>query len=100
MLQINDEYMNKSILEYIEENHQHIERDMNSRNSTSKRKYGTKPGSEEDTNELEESDETWEQSDIVVIGNDNKTRKKREELSVSACKFIKKEMVKIVVKFN
>ena len=31
---------------------------------------------------------------------DNKTRKKREELSVSACKTIKKESVKIVVKFN
>ena len=31
---------------------------------------------------------------------DNKTRKKREELSVSACKTIKKEIVKIVVKFN
>lgn len=31
---------------------------------------------------------------------DNKTRKKREELSVSAVKCIKKENVKIVVKFN
>ena len=29
-----------------------------------------------------------------------KTPKKREELSVSACKCIKKETVKIVVKFN
>ena len=29
-----------------------------------------------------------------------KTRKKREELSVSATKCIKKESVKIVVKFN
>ena len=29
-----------------------------------------------------------------------KTRKKREELSVSACKCIKKETVEIVVKFN
>ena len=30
----------------------------------------------------------------------NKTRKKREELSISACKCIKKEDIKIVVKFN
>jgi len=30
----------------------------------------------------------------------SKTRKRREELSVSACKTIKKEDVKIVVKFN
>ena len=29
-----------------------------------------------------------------------KTRKKREELSVSACKCIKKETVKIIVKFD
>jgi hypothetical protein len=81
-----------NILEYIEENHEHIECDMNSRNSTSKRKYDTKPGKDEEIEPLEESD--------IVVGNDNKTRKKREELSVSACKFIKKEMVKIVVKFS
>ena len=52
-----------------------IEADMNSRNSISK-----KNGEE--------------------LEPDNKTRKKREELSVSACKTIKKESVKIVVKFN
>jgi hypothetical protein len=33
-------------------------------------------------------------------GDASKTRKKREELSISACKCIKKEDVKIVVKFN
>jgi len=63
------------VLEYIEKNYDEIEADMNSRNSISK-----KNGEESDT--------------------DNKTRKKREELSVSACKTIKKESVKIVVKFN
>jgi hypothetical protein len=62
------------IVEYIEENHEAIESDMNARNSTSRRK------SENST--------------------DGKTRKKREELSVSACKCIKKEVVKIIVKFN
>jgi hypothetical protein len=50
---------------------------MNSRNSISKKN-------------VDEPGET----------TDNKTRKKREELSVSACKTIKKEIVKIVVKFN
>jgi hypothetical protein len=60
------------ILKFIETNYEDIERDMNTRNSTSKRKE--------------------------VIGNE--TRKKREELSVSACKCIKKETVKIVVRFN
>jgi len=59
------------IIEFIEENYTDIENDMNSRNSTSKRK-----------------------------DNDTKTRKKREELSISACKCIKKEIVKIIVKFN
>jgi hypothetical protein len=62
------------VIEYIEENYDTIEKDMNSRNSTSKRKE-------------------------IVIDN-SKTRKKREELSVSATKSIKKEEVEIVVHFN
>jgi hypothetical protein len=66
------------ILEYIEENYAEIESDMNSRNSTSRRKLSP------DNN----------------VSTDGKTRKKREELSVSACKCIKKETVKIIVKFN
>lgn len=68
------------IIDYIEENHGDIENDMNHRNSTSKRRT---PSDEEES-----------------ITDNTKTRKKREELSVSACKCIKKEMVKIVVKFN
>jgi len=64
------------IVDFIEKNYEMIERDMNSRNSTSKRK-------------------------VSLDGLDNgKTRKKREELSVSACKCIKREEVEIVVKFN
>ena len=62
------------VINYIEENYDTIEKDMNNRNSTSKRKE-------------------------PVIDN-SKTRKKREELSVSATKSIKKEEVEIVVKFN
>jgi hypothetical protein len=64
------------VLEYIEKNYEEIETDMNSRNSISKKK------------------------DADAAECDSKTRKKREELSVSACKTIKKEAVKIVVKFN
>jgi hypothetical protein len=63
-----------SILEYIEQNYVEIENDMNSRNSSSKKK--------------EYSDQ------------DSKTRKKREELSISATKCIKKENVQIKVTFN
>jgi len=61
------------ILDYIIEHYNDIENDMNLRNNTAKRKE---------------------------LLDDNKTRKKREELSISACKCIKKENVTIVVKFN
>ena len=62
------------VINYIEENYDTIEKDMNNRNSTSKRKES---------------------------GLDNtKTRKKREELSVSATKSIKKEEVEIVVQLH
>ena len=69
-----------NIIHYIETNYSDIENDMNQRNSTSKRKVSP---------------------DNLQTENDNaKTRKKREELSISACKCIKKEDVKIIVKFN
>jgi hypothetical protein len=68
------------IVDFIETNYADIENDMNHRNSTSKRRSPT---------------------DTETESVDNaKTRKKREELSVSACKCIKKETVKIIVKFN
>ena len=66
--------LENKIIEYIESNYADIEKDMNSRNSTSKRKG-------------------------IPLDN-TKTRKKREELSVSATKSIKKEKVEIVVSFN
>jgi len=67
------------ILDYIDQHFEEIETDMNQRNSLAKRR-------------------------TVPVGPSTqvesaKTRKKREELSVSACKCIKKEYVKIVVKF-
>lgn len=66
--------LENKVIQYIEENYETIEKDMNSRNSTSKRKE-------------------------PVVEN-TKTRKKREELSISATKSIKKEKVEIVVNFN
>lgn len=62
------------VIDYIETNYDVIEKDMNTRNSTSKRKE--------------------------TIADNSKTRKKREELSVSATKSIKKEEVEIVVQFH
>jgi hypothetical protein len=64
--------LENQVIQYIEQNYNSIEKDMNSRNSTSKRK-------------------------VTVT---QQTRKKREELSISATKSIKKEDVEIVVTFN
>jgi hypothetical protein len=78
-----------NIIDYIEKNYDDIERDMNSRNTTSKRRSPNSSSSDGDSDE-----------NIEINNNNTKTRKKREELSVSACKCIKKETVKIIVKFN
>jgi hypothetical protein len=66
--------LENKVIDYIEENYETIEKDMNCRNSTSKRKE--------------------------QLVDNSKTRKKREELSISAIKSIKKEKVEIVVQFN
>lgn len=72
------------IIDYIKNNYETIENDMNNRNITTKKRITL------DNNKSNEKPET----------TNSKTRKRREELSVSACKTIKKENVKIVVKFN
>ena len=64
--------LENEVVDYIEQNYILIENDMNNRNSTSKRKEPA---------------------------IDNKTRKRREELSISASKSIKKEDVEIVLTF-
>jgi hypothetical protein len=66
--------LENKVIDYVEQNYDTIEKDMNSRNSTSKRKE--------------------------TIVDNSKTRKKREELSISATKSIKKEKVEIIVQFN
>ena len=63
-----------NVIDYIEGNYAAIEKDMNNRNSTSKRK-------------------------MMAVSN-QKTRKKREELFISAAKTIKQEVVEIVIKFD
>lgn len=78
--------LENKIIDYITNNYDDIEKDMNERNSISKKKNGTL-----DSNESVE---------LMIVNDNGKTRKKREELSVSACKCIKKENVKIVVSFN
>lgn len=77
--------LENNIIQYIEDNYEEIENDMNKRNSTSKRK---------DINNNANSNKS-DKTDCS-----NRTRKKREELSISATKSIKKEDVEIIVKFN
>ena len=64
------------IIDYIESHYSTIEEDMNQRNSTSRKKIHS------------------------VTTDNSKTRKRREELSISACKCVKREDVHIVVKFQ
>jgi len=78
------------IIHYIENNYATIETDMNHRNSTSKHRTST--DSETSTSTVS--------TDVSDKSDKTKTRKKREELSVFACKCIKKEDIKIVVKFS
>lgn len=63
--------LENKIIDYIENNYQVIEEDMNNNNSLSRSKK-----------------------------NMNLTRKKRQELSISASKCLKKEDIEVVVKFN
>ena len=64
------------VIAYITENYKAIENDMNDRNSSTKKNTDKE------------------------VGSDNKTRKKREELSVFASRSIKKENIEIIVSFN
>ena len=64
--------LENKVIDYIENNYMDIENDMNNRNSTSRKRTETT----------------------------QKTRKKREELSISASKSIKREEVEITVVFK
>jgi hypothetical protein len=64
--------LKNKIMDYIEKHSEEIEKDMNKRNSISKN----------------------------ISEKTNKTRKKRQELSISATKSIKKENVEIIVQFK
>ena len=83
--------LENGVVAYIETNYGTIEDDMNARNSTSRRNHDGITPSQEDASESAAS---------TACAQKNKTRKKREELSISATKSIKKETVDIVVSFN
>jgi hypothetical protein len=108
------------VLRYIEENYTAIETDMNIRNNTTRKiakshqtSAATVDGCEivvasgSDANSSCDSNHSVPSGSSVVSGSVvaskakvGKHRKKREELSLSATKSIKKEFVDIVISFN
>jgi len=90
--------LENKVVDYIEENYDEIEKDMNSYNSTSKRKISN--NSSDSCSSGSATGSLSSVSSNSSVGSNTKTRKKREELSVSAAKSIKKEKVEIVVQFH
>ena len=91
--------IDNKILDYIERYYDEIEKDMNARNSSSRRNTTSSTEWSETSTGTDEDATT--PGTIKTDGKtDGKTRKKRQELSVSASKCIKKEMVQIVVTFD
>lgn len=83
------------IITYIETNYADIEKDMNTRNSMSKKnRHDDSPSSSASCSLSSNSSSSSSSS------TNQKTRKKREELSISATKTIKKEQVEIVLNFD
>lgn len=95
------------IVQYIEQHYDTIEDDMNARNSTSKRSSSSSNSSTASSlSSISSISSCGEDLDIAnevkneIKSEKNKTRKKREELSVSAIKSIKTENVEVVVSFE
>jgi hypothetical protein len=84
--------LENDVIKYIEDNYKDIDTDMNSRNSYAKKKS-------QNFSSSSNSSVSSESSSDSVIPN-NRTRKKREELSKNACRSIKKELVNIKVLFS
>ena len=90
--------LENGVIAYIEAHYATIEDDMNARNSTSRRNNVSADADADADADTNAEDIT---GTCAKSGNiNNKTRKKREELSISATKSIKKETVEIVVSFN
>jgi hypothetical protein len=109
------------IIDYIEEHYDEIEKDMMNRNSMSKKNmknndlsvYNDETSSSETTEETPTTEGSTSSLDAATTPtptpttihqgsalSNSKTRKRREELSISAIKSIKKEYVEIMISFN
>jgi hypothetical protein len=95
------------IVQYIEQHYGTVEDDMNARNSTSKRSSSSSNSTASSLSSTSSMSSSSEDMDSIanevkseIKSEKNKTRKKREELSVSAIKSIKTENVEVVVSFE
>lgn len=93
------------IIQYIEDHYVHIEKDMNSRNSTAKRKQAVAAAATSSDGSgsaaASASLSSAASSSVSATAFGGKTRKRREELSVSAAKKrITRENVEVVIQFN
>jgi hypothetical protein len=115
--------LENKIIDYIEKHYDEIEKDMMCRNSLSKKnKSGVKgatsgdittevPNTMEELTQLTSENSVMEETlptsipqtstaSVLSTYSNSKTRKRREELSISAIKSVKKEEVEIVISFN
>ena len=86
------------IIDYIKNNYEIIENDMNLRNSSSKVKNSSLNSNISTTSN--ESSDSYTTNSSISSTSSNKTRKKREELSLNASKAIKKEQITTKLIFN
>jgi len=88
--------LENQVINYLENNYSSVDCDMNLRNKNVK-------NTSINSNSSVYSEESEESETSVIsefIPNNNKTRKKRQELSINASKSIKKELVKTVIAFT
>ena len=88
--------MENNVIQYIEENYQTIDLDMNTRNSINK----LKNVSISSTDSNSSSSSTNSIGSTGSSNSSNKTRKKREELSINASRSIKKETLEVLITLN
>lgn len=90
--------LENKIIQYIEENYQDIEKDMNLRNNINKKMKNFSIDSQ--SSQSSHTSESSNNSTYSLNNSNNKTRKKRQELSLNASKSIKKEDLEITVSFQ
>lgn len=90
--------LENKIIQFIEENYQDIEKDMNLRNNINKKMKNFSIDSQ--SSESSQTSESSTNSTYSINNSNNKTRKKRQELSLNASKSIKKEDLEITVSFQ